>query len=1115
MMASQPSDSDNLFLLVYEIVSKVNKGDKGFAEILNELYRLNPSCTLILNALTTYHLEHSNDPEFNSKDFGDLLCAFQSNGILNSSDIIANFDPHKLDSFGYSKGLFSIAIKEKTKKFYTLNIYNLWRENPKGFNSVYYALTHFPDEIPYLTSKYFLCPRKLLMLSLIVLSDNINEIDTEDILELQLFKFITKFTPELITSIVCIRSTCKSASQDHPWLPPSWWRLLAILAIHNLIDVYQLYKIISPNEEELNSLTCTIGKVNSPGNKPISSLLSSSNCNSISNSQSAMPITGCDDHYRLFVYKGWRLSSALVGVDYEDWGFANTQSPITDSTSCDANIARLYTCSMPKFQLLGHLHSEFIANDSYKMKQLPKIYNGHFNYYILQGLATKLNKLISLPIHDVVLKMITMTLKEIGGNLSLLPHQYINFLNFLINNSTSIPQSQMDTIIVNSLFPSLILSTRGNVQPGDLIWDLISTFPSWRRYHLYSTFEKKWLKNSISYDDNDINLSIVSNTHNEYKKSYRGILKRVTSSLTSTNSSSSTSKKVSARATVSTVSGIAAVDPWAIVQTGLFQAETFPNLIPSVVETGKYLPKLTLDIYFKYIVKSMADSKLLKVIHGELAGRLFKRHFNADIEPLLLFLTEKLIETSKNATFGNQPIQILEYLSKFITFGANLAILPPTEALTIEQILCQAGGPLLAAESLSIGNLRGDEGECKSKIRLRKGLDNGNLIQIIQNILKKLLYESLYDWDVTTVSIDSLNKFVDTINETLKTLDLLQQQQTMEQRLKKFDESFASYLNDKSQTKSENVIYKYELLNNFNAPDIYYPESLYDSIISRLDTLNIKKKNKRYAVFRESLLAEKETMSNHYNLVEDKKLILNIWENGGHTATISLVTYISKRLFISELDTLFCSKLVWYLCDKKAPGFNFWEFTNMWTRGLLMLISNTTQKEASLLALFVRLVMEPLSKLVIDEHTYFTMISDNPAFSKRLPPNYTTNQHDNSSITNMHMNIDNDDIEYPKFEEFLTGMKRWETRILRVLSTPLQLMTNKGSDDCCISWVESKSAVLFLSRLQGIFPTNHQVAECLQFGLENLENFAKSKDWKDIKVAASTLRKRACQCSYL
>ncbi|KAF8818099.1 hypothetical protein IE077_002190, partial [Cardiosporidium cionae] len=229
-----------------------------------------------------------------------FFLALEREQAVLKSDIIAFIDPAKLDSMRCVKldskgGLQGMNIKERTKRLYTLSTHNLMREHTTGYAKLQtclqeFVVTHSKMDIRScrrivceIVGNFSLCPSRTLGIMLGVYEGNLTAKN-------QLLSLISMFSRDKITEVICFQlnlftqllvmkgqeddkaamsNTIKPSYQSF-WLQnlsgsisePSdnFYKLAAVLLMHELLDFKSLYSFLEPADALLQELFAQLEK---------------------------------------------------------------------------------------------------------------------------------------------------------------------------------------------------------------------------------------------------------------------------------------------------------------------------------------------------------------------------------------------------------------------------------------------------------------------------------------------------------------------------------------------------------------------------------------------------------------------------------------------------------------------------------------------------------------------------------------------------------------------------------------------------------------------------------------------------------------------------------------
>lgn len=242
---------------------------------------------------------------------------------------------------------------------------------------------------------------------------------------------------------------------------------------------------------------------------------------------------------------------------------------------------------------------------------------------------------------------------------------------------------------------------------------------------------------------------------------------------------------------------------------------------------------------------------------------------------------------------------------------------------------------------------------------------------------------------------------------------------------------------------------------------------------------NLKKESARLKDFHDKLKEEQlQQKLNHEKVLARLETEKVGWfRKPGPSATACFVAeMLCPRVLTSYADALFCCRFVRLLIRLKTPGFQLLDFYNSWTVMLTQNIRCCSEREAQIFGVFLREMMAYVYNLRKNEKTYEAEMKDNPCFHR----NYYKEP------------IDNNIVEYAKYEDIKKGHAKWEGRIYKALRQ------NLDSED----WMEKRNALLLLSQTGEAFPVVAKYASLL---LQCVENMRDKEEASDLKTLANSL----------
>nr|BAN65482.1 conserved hypothetical protein [Babesia bovis] len=293
--------------------------------------------------------------------------------------------------------------------------------------------------------------------------------------------------------------------------------------------------------------------------------------------------------------------------------------------------------------------------------------------------------------------------------------------------------------------------------------------------------------------------------------------------------------------------------------------------------------------------------------------------------------------------------------------------------------------------------------------------------------------------------------------------------------------------------------------------DIWVPIEQYEKTLQRLNAWiaesesnhsssghrKLKKLRSRHAPIEQEFIKQKEhveqTKKRFSEVVSSGWLSANV-QIGPAINTAFLQHCIVPRVFINEAEASFCSHLVDLMLLNRVECFNFFDFSNCWTKMLMSMVRCCTEREAPLLAIFVNHAFHVIRGWIDDAEGFEAMTRDHPCFCttfKFVPDKALTHA------------------------QLMSGIRKWEGRIMRALSYALVLnITDADSSGeagapevVAPTWIDQKGAIVFLARCHENFPITIAAGKRVLNGLNGVVVNAEQKGWKDVVVAAKTLVK--------
>ncbi|GFE52651.1 transcription factor nuclear export protein subunit 2, putative [Babesia ovis] len=484
---------------------------------------------------------------------------------------------------------------------------------------------------------------------------------------------------------------------------------------------------------------------------------------------------------------------------------------------------------------------------------------------------------------------------------------------------------------------------------------------------------------------------------------------------------------------------------------------------------------------------------------------------------------------------------VLEYACKLLEMAGGMPQLAEAHALTIDQLKAQAGGVLLRSEIMMQD--AEDEAcgmssrEALAKVMLRP-LFCYSFLFLCGKMRQEVMYDSDFRAGITSLcaTVDQLQKTALQLVEFKESVDTILSRDSSDTpiagqyALPSFDElrrfwedANALYLCHSNNTIPKipddalsNEVFKPEFLKflwSIRLGDIWVPTEQYEKTLQRLDnwikecgvntshsgsgSRRLKKLRARYQAVEQEFTKQKErvedTKQRFAQVVSSGWLSENVQIGPGITIAF-LQHCIAPRVFINEAEAAFCSHLIDLMLSNHVECFNFFDFSNSWTKMLMSMVRCCTEREAPLLAIFVNHAFSVIRNWSLDGEAFEAMTKEHPCFCttfKYVPDKALTHQ------------------------QLMCGIRKWEGRIMRALSYALALNISdpdSGEEEIEVdsvppTWVDQKGAIVFLARCHENFPITIAAGKRVLSGLRGVVDNAQEKGWKDVVVAASTLVK--------
>lgn len=482
---------------------------------------------------------------------------------------------------------------------------------------------------------------------------------------------------------------------------------------------------------------------------------------------------------------------------------------------------------------------------------------------------------------------------------------------------------------------------------------------------------------------------------------------------------------------------------------------------------------------------------------------------------------------------------VLEYLSKLMEIAGGVPQLPEAHALTEDQLEAQAGGVLLRSEIMTQDP---EDETCGTTSResLAKSLLRPLFSHGFPLLAGKMRMEVLYDSDyresvmLLCASVDRLQRFALQFSEFKENTDAIfhrfdtSQPPTHSFELPSFDEfrrfwedgtavylatSVTNHPHPYDDGISESFFKKefLEFIGSIHLTDIWVPMEQYDKTLQKINgwikdggSSHSSGFHRRMKKLRSRHAALEREMKQHMEHVEATKerfaeILKKGWLQpdapiGPGITTAFIKQCIAPRILVNEAEALFCGRLVDLMLSNRVECFNFFDFCNSWSKMLMSMVRSCTEREAPLLAIFVNHMFSSIKKWCNNVKEFEEMVEGHPCYCttfRFLPDKVLTHA------------------------QLVNGVRKWEGRILRSISYALELHMSDPDGGASKSnskvprptWIDQKSAVVFLARCHEYFPLTTLSGRLVLSGLRAVTDNVQKNGWKDVYVAASTLIK--------
>lgn len=656
---------------------------------------------MLADVLVQYEIETTISNEEQHKHLINLIRTIVKTDLLPPLVALERFETETVVQIGLitDKKQFMVSYNRlRTKLYFKQKKYNLLREENTGFSKILVCLFQLNSEninstldtIIHIIGRFRVDPNRVLDLTLEILEYRYNEANLIiDFLKL-FYDHPTKLTQMVILKLT-FYTNIKPNEQLEPIIPPSFYRLLAILISKELLDLEDIYPYLKPLDskileyhkkltEEARAYSRKYNIVIVGEEKPSKSVFES-----LSN----------DDKFELEI-DNHKTNICLQLLNEGDWAKA-------------LDIVR----KLPEYYLFQDMRVSRVACDYigylidpiYREWALPKPLNlrispklpreGHPQFNTIDDIKTKLFPMLSTIgpfLHADILLMTKiirllkhiLTFKEPESNENLLTSEGPLYYKVI-------------DVINESILPSMSLSGSNTCLAREL-WSLLRMFKYQTRYRLY-----------YNWRDEGSNPSLLR-TRGFTLLRAKHHMKRLS--------------KDTLKHTGRHLGKLCYANPIIPIQYILIQVQSYDNLIGLVVDAFRYLPPIAIDAALYCVLECLLDPhKNKKSIDG------------LNIAPWLTSLSS--FSSNIILRYKVEFIGFLDYISNQLKAGNSLDLVLLTDliqkmtgieaiqAITDEKLEALMGGDILRAEGAYYNQDR--RNTRKSSARLKDALIESRL----------------------------------------------------------------------------------------------------------------------------------------------------------------------------------------------------------------------------------------------------------------------------------------------------------------------------------------------------------------------------------------------------
>jgi hypothetical protein len=1080
-------ESEDLADFVCDIVGKVATGEvkpKDACSMLKSRVKAKEDVTLILDCIWIDGMRESEDERYRLQD---LVAGLATVGIAHVDKIVELLEPDIIPEEVHGPDhLRRKRTQAKTKKVYTIPKFNLLTECAEGYAAVvdivWTSLSQGLQEdqavgvqgrLKELIGVYQLCPTKTLSVIISLMSNYPASAGISGMIELVRLTFpASRVTSVLTFHLLSFgRSEEGTSGPSDPAdgsqvrtgrAPEGLLQVISQLSQAGLVNLADLWSIMTPVTDDIEmfvmKLKADFANLNDSVSRTLGGVMAGSDeefPQSVSSKFSSIISEFSDS---LSESQKFKLLAYLIRSN--QFNVALPLMSLLQSTLSPIPIGAVESVQQA---LHDHISNLLVEPSMETESRDLEIFNGLVKIFQFFGIFLTSNPSTTC-----------MLLKWIGSRSS---------------------NHQIELLLGSYILPSLSMGTP-NPSGCALAWDILDNLACTSRFSVYQRWENAY--------DETFPLSVIKTaTINET----RSLLKRVVKGaqvgdIASRNSHYQFAKLCCCNPLVVlkyVVSNIQIqfnynlIEPYVEVSSKIpALAEDIMSFIVSSSLVEESRPSLNM--------KTASVEPWLNNL-AEFTGRFFKKHPSAPLDAVMRVIVASMKSTS-GELLKAAPARVL--LEAIIEHMGDFSLV---QQLNTEQIEAISGGPVLNSlvQASQSSSIEGGKVVERAKAALKQALlADPSLVRtlydcltsqlsdlttsqtIAQELIKGgglkllgLLYDGIFSCLLQLTEFLSQNCHVNEYRSILPEDPLV---------LFRMDPALAFHIlrpgwcEEWTDTVSRKVFHQstniscsmYGWFWRLSLSDISVPVPSYDkqaqllrdrivlleSTLEKQEKINAAESKEQIRSTKRELqrtrdVANKLQVEKQFLMDKNEKIVTQMrseyatWWKGGtgnKLTTLELIAeMISKRVFVSIQDAIFCANFVKLVVSEKVVGFQFLDFFNQWTELLAQRIASSSEEEIKNFAEFVKQMM-----------TFVVEMRKNDDFFASIVSN------DNSTVSRSYYSPDKGEIVPISRTELARAHMKWEGYLTRALKAGL----NKETAD----WCEKRNCLNIISRTCEIMP---------------------------------------------